>query len=76
MFSWLKLVNGLVKVAHALIAWLAQRQLIDAGRALEANESLNAAMGALENAKQIDTTFDSLPPADRDRLRQRHTRAG
>lgn len=74
--TWLSLVNLLLKLAHGLVAWLAQRQLIDAGRALEANESLSAALEALEHAKEIDRTFDSLPAADRERLRQRHTRPG
>lgn len=72
--GWLSFATILLKLAQGITQWLAQKGLIDAGKALEANESLNRALSMLEQSRKIDATFRDLSPSARERLRARYKR--
>lgn len=74
MVAWLSLATILLKLAQGISQWLAQKGLIDAGKALAANEALNLAIERLEGSRRVETAFRDLPPDARERLRSRYKR--
>lgn len=70
----LTLILALIRVTQAVVSYLAQRDLIDAGRALEANKALNKTMEELSRANEVRRKFASLSDAQRLQLSERYKR--
>ena len=63
--SWLTIALGLVKLSSALIGYLHDNKLIEAGAAVEALDSLEKADAAIEKgrkARQTSVTESELHP--------------
>lgn len=65
MLTWASILAALVKLAGAVMTWVNNRQLMDAGRAVERDryteaerEKLDAAMRARVDAGGVPDTFD------------------
>ena len=67
--TWL---TALLRLAAAFAEWLRGRQLIDAGKAIQANEATKEVERRVEHAEAVDRAVD---PVRDERLRSRFDRA-
>lgn len=73
---WFAILKGALKVVGGLIDHLNRKQLMDAGAAKAAKETVDETLELVEYAQKVDRDTSGLSPAARERMRdaiRRHT---
>lgn len=75
MMKLVSLATAILSIVQAVLNWLARKDQIDAGRAVEINRMLSKVLTEIEYARTVKTKYRNLSTAQRLLLSKRYERS-